>query len=119
MAAKEIALIVGAGAGLSASLARLFAKEGMAVALAARNTEKLSGLQRGTGAKVYKCDAQNARDVDALFASVVRDLGTPDVVVYNPSNRARGPITDLDPEAVKTVLMISAYGGFLVAQAAA
>jgi NAD(P)-dependent dehydrogenase (short-subunit alcohol dehydrogenase family) len=119
MAGKEIALIVGAGAGLSASLARLFAKEGMAVALAARNTEKLAGLARETGARTYKCDAQEPRDVGALFASLTRDLGTPDVVVYNPSNRARGPITDLDPAAVRTVLMISAYGGFLVAQAAA
>jgi NAD(P)-dependent dehydrogenase (short-subunit alcohol dehydrogenase family) len=119
MAAKEVALIVGVGPGLSASLARLFAKEGMSVALASRNTEKLAGLQRETGAKAYKCDAQSPADVDALFTSVVRDLGTPDVVVYNPSNRARGPITDLDPEAVKTVLLISAYGGFLVAQAAA
>jgi NAD(P)-dependent dehydrogenase (short-subunit alcohol dehydrogenase family) len=119
MAVKEIALVVGAGAGLSASLARLFAKEGMSVALAARNTEKLAVLQRETGAKAYKCDAQNPRDVDALFAGVGRDLGTPDIVVYNPSSRARGPITDLDPESVKTVLMVSAYGGFLVAQAAA
>jgi NAD(P)-dependent dehydrogenase (short-subunit alcohol dehydrogenase family) len=119
MAGKEIALIVGAGAGLSASLARLFAKEGMTVALAARNVEKLAALQRETGAKAYKCDAQNPADVTALFSSVGRDLGSPDIVVYNPSNRARGPITDLDPEAVKTVLMVSAYGGFLVAQAAA
>ena len=39
---KETALIIGAGEGLSASLARLFAGEGMRVALAARKTEKLS-----------------------------------------------------------------------------
>jgi NAD(P)-dependent dehydrogenase (short-subunit alcohol dehydrogenase family) len=119
MAGKEIALIVGAGAGLSASLARLFAKDGMAVALAARNTEKLAALARETGARTYKCDAQEPRDVDAVFAALARDLGAPDLVVYNPSNRARGPITDLDPAAVRTVLMVSAYGGFLVAQAAA
>jgi NAD(P)-dependent dehydrogenase (short-subunit alcohol dehydrogenase family) len=119
MAAKEVALIVGVGPGLSASLARLFANEGMSVALASRSIGKLAELQRETGAKAYTCDAQSPADVDALFKNVVHDLGTPDVVVYNPSNRARGPITDLDPDAVKTVLMISAYGGFLVAQAAA
>ena len=47
------------------------------------------------------------------------DIGTPDVVVYNPSNRARGPVTDIDPEDVRTAILITCYGGFLVAQQAA
>ena len=119
MADKETALIVGAGQGLSASLARLFAAEGMNVAIAARNTDKLAGLCSDTGAKAYACDAVDAGQVDALFAAVTADIGQPDVVVYNASNRARGPIQDLDPEAVRTAIEISCFGGFLVAQAAA
>jgi NAD(P)-dependent dehydrogenase (short-subunit alcohol dehydrogenase family) len=120
MAAQEKALIVGAGRGLSASLARLFAAEGMAVAVAARNTDKLSGLCAQTGAKAYTCDASDPASVDRLFAAVTKDIGAPNVVVYNASNRGgRGPVTELDPEAVRTALMISAFGGFLVAQAAA
>ena len=93
----ETALIVGAGSGLSAALARLFAKEGMRVALAARHPEKLSALCSDTGARTYACDASRREDVEALFAALASDLGAPDIVVYNPSARARGPIAELDP----------------------
>lgn len=114
------ALIVGAGAGLSASLARLFAAEGIGVALAARETGKLSALAAKIKAGVFACDAADPRAVEALFAAATAHFGVaPDVVVYNPSARLRGPILDLDPEAVAKALAITAYGGFLVAQAAA
>ena len=119
MADREIALIVGVGGGLSASLARLFHKEGMRVALASRHPEKLSALAAETDAKAYGCDASDPESVEALFAAVEADSGAPNLVVYNASNRARGPVEELDPEAVRTVLMISCFGGFLVAQAAA
>ena len=119
MTSKEVALIVGAGRGLSASLTRLFASEDMDVAIAARNTDKLSALCEETGAQAYACDAVDSAQVDQLFASVTADIGKPDVVVYNASNRARGPIQNLDPEAVRTAIQVSCFGGFLVAQAAA
>ena len=119
MAGKETALIVGAGQGLSASLARLFASEGMQVAIAARNTDKLAGLCSETGAKAFACDAGDPAQVNALFDAVTGELGEPDIVVYNASNRARGPVQGLDVEAVRTAIEISCFGGFLVAQAAA
>jgi len=120
MAEPETALIVGAGRGLSASLARLFAGEGMRVALAARNTDKLAGLAADIGATAHACDAADPASVDALFAAVTDDIGAPTLVVYNASNRGgRGPIVDLDAAAVRDALLISCYGGFLVAQAAA
>ncbi len=115
----ETALIIGAGEGLSAALARLFAREGMRVALAARKTEKLSGLVAETSARAYACDASKRGDVDALFASVTKDLAAPDIVVYNPSYRTRGPFVELDPVEVEKALMVTCYGGFLVGQAAA
>src|SRR5579883_2718504 len=115
----ETALIVGTGSGLSASLARLFAKSDMKVALAARKPQKLDALARETRARVYACDAGSRADVPALFKSVTADLGTPDVVVYNPSYRTRGPLVGLDPVEVEKALMITCYGGFLVGQAAA
>ena len=115
----EKALIVGAGRGLSASLTRLFASEGMKVAIAARRTVRLMGLCRETGALAYACDAANPAQVHALFAAVSADIGEPDLVVYNASNRARGPVQDLDPKAVREAIEISCFGGFLVAQAAA
>ncbi|MCJ2116045.1 SDR family oxidoreductase [Methylobacterium sp. J-001] len=114
------ALIVGAGSGLSASLARLLAADGLKVGLAARNVDKLAALAAETGAAVQACDASDPGAVEALFARLEPALGgSPDVVVYNASGRLRGPVVDLDPAAVAQSLMVSAYGGFLVAQAAA
>jgi len=113
------ALIVGAGSGLSASVARLFASNGMKVALAARSTEKLAALTRATGAQAFACDASRQRDVEQLFAAVEAALGAPDVVVYNASFRTRGPFVDLNPADVEKAIAVSAFGGFLVAQQAA
>lgn len=113
------ALIVGAGAGLSASLTRLFAKQGMNVALAARSTEDLVPLAGETGASLHACDATVRAEVQALFSAVSKKGGEPDVVVYNASYRTRGPFTELDPDEVERALRVSAFGGFLVAQEAA
>ena len=112
------ALIVGAGSGLSASLAHSFAKAGMAVALAARSPRKLAEFATATGARTYNCDAAKRDEVEALFATLDSEGNAPDVVVYNPSYRVRGPLIDLDPAEVEKTIAISAFGGFLVAQAA-
>ena len=112
------ALIVGAGEGLSASLARLFAREGIKVALAARKTEKLGALCTETGARAFACDATDADEVERLFGQVEREVGAPDVVVYNASGRARGTFTDLMAADVAEAISVSAFGGFLVAQQA-
>jgi len=114
----KIALIVGAGEGLSASLARLFAREGIRVALAARRIDKLAALCKDTGATAYACDATSLDDVTRLFAAVEHDHGTPDIVVYNASGRTRGAFVDLVPADVSNAVAISAFGGFLVAQQA-
>jgi NAD(P)-dependent dehydrogenase (short-subunit alcohol dehydrogenase family) len=115
----KIALIVGAGEGLSGSLARLLAREGIRVALAARKIEKLGALCSETGAKAFACDATKADDVERLFGQVEREIGVPDLVVYNASGRARGAFADLVPAEVEQAIAISAFGGFLVAQQAA
>lgn len=112
------ALIVGAGEGISASFARLLAKQGLRVALAARHPEKLAALCRETGATAYACDATSADDVARLFETVEREAGAPDVVLYNASARARGPFVELAPADVAQAIAISGFGGFLVAQQA-
>lgn len=117
--AGETILIVGAGSGISASFARLCAREGMRVALAARSTDKLAPLVKETGARAFACDAGSRSDVERLFAEVESHQGVPDVVLYNASGRVRGPIAQLDPEAVEHALRVTCYGGFLVGQAAA
>jgi NAD(P)-dependent dehydrogenase (short-subunit alcohol dehydrogenase family) len=112
------ALIVGVGAGLSASLARLLAKAGMAVALAARRAVELAPLAKEVGGKAFACDATKIAEVARLFADVETELSAPDVVIYNASYRARGPLVDLDPDDVAKALAVTAFGGFLVAQEA-
>src|SRR5271169_2888362 len=115
----KAALIVGAGRGLSTSLARLFASEGLQVALAARDAAKLAPLCAETGAKAFACDAVEADQVARLFSAMEAAIGAPDVVVYNASARARGPVAELVPAEVERAIMVSAFGGFLVAREAA
>ncbi len=119
MSSQESVLIVGVGVGLSSSLARLFTSQGMKVALTARNVDKLSDLANETGAMTTKCDVGNVRSVDAMWAEVKRGIGVPNIVIYNPSYRVRGPFVELDRNEVQKAIMISCYGGFLVAQVAA
>ncbi len=113
---KPVVLIVGVGGGLSASLAKLFFAEGYRIALAARNIDKLADLAAATQATVHQCDGANPDDVARLFTELDGPL---QVVVYNPSARVRGPITELDPQAVREAVEVTAFGAFLVSQQAA
>jgi NAD(P)-dependent dehydrogenase (short-subunit alcohol dehydrogenase family) len=117
--AYKTALLVGAGAGLSASLARLLARQGLRVALAARHIEKLGALCAETDARAFACNATEPEDVERLFGLVEREIGVPDVVIYNASARARGAFVELVPAEVAQAISVSAFGGFLVAQQAA
>ena len=111
------ALIVGAGSGISASVARAFAKAGMKIALAARSPDKLAALAKEIGASSHAVDAAERAQVETLFAELDK-AGAPDVVVYNASYRTRGPFLELDPAEVEKAIIVSAFAGFLVAQAA-
>jgi NAD(P)-dependent dehydrogenase (short-subunit alcohol dehydrogenase family) len=115
----ETALIVGAGSGLSASLARLFSRAGLRVALASRSIDKLAPLCGETGAQAFACDAVDPEQVKRLFEAVERAIGAPDVVVFNASGRTRGRFVELVPAEVERTLAVSAFAGFLVAQQAA
>jgi NAD(P)-dependent dehydrogenase (short-subunit alcohol dehydrogenase family) len=113
------ALIVGAGSGLSAALARVLTAEGIKVALAARSTDDLAGLAKEVGAQTFSCDASKPADVDQLFAALEPSFGDPEIVIYNASYRTRGPFVGLDPAEVEKTLAVCAYGGFLVGRQAA
>ena len=113
------ALIVGAGPGVSASLARALAAAGLKVGLAARGVEKLAPLAAEIGAQTFALDASDPTAVAHLFEQADERLGEPDVVVYNASARVRGRIADIDPEQVRRAIEVSAFGGFLVVQQAA
>jgi NAD(P)-dependent dehydrogenase (short-subunit alcohol dehydrogenase family) len=116
---KTTVLIVGAGQGLSAALARRFKSSGANIAIASRSKEKLGMLADELGAHAFACDASQPAAVSKLFADVEEQVGAPDVVIYNPSGRVRGAFVDLDPIEVERSLAVTAFGGFLVSQAAA
>ncbi len=111
-------LIIGVGLGLSFSLARIFHNQGMKVSLASRNTDKLKKISSEIGASVYQCDASEIKEVENLFNRLDDTIGSPDLVIYNPSARVRGPVGNLDPIVVKKALDITCFGAFLVAQEA-
>ncbi len=109
------ALIIGVGDGLSAALARLLARQGYGLALAARDVTKLRPLAAQTGAALHACDAADPAAMAELFAAA----GEAEVVVYNPSYRIRGPIAELDPMEVQKSLQVCAFGAFLAVREAA
>jgi NAD(P)-dependent dehydrogenase (short-subunit alcohol dehydrogenase family) len=114
-----IALIVGVGDGLSASLARKLAAGGYHVVLAARDTAKLKDLAKETNATTVDCDATRRDHVETLFGEIDGLAGELEVAVYNPSSRVRGPFVEVDPDKVQAALQVTAFGAFLVAQQAA
>lgn len=115
----KTALIVGAGVGISASLARMLAGAGLKVGLAARNAEKLGALAGEIGGEAFAADAADPASVERLFGEVDARIGAPDVVIYNASARSPGPVAELDPEAVRAAVAITGFGGFLVVRQAA
>lgn len=122
---QEVALIVGGGPGTSASCARLFARQGMQVVIAARTPDKpvLNKLAEEHGVKLVQCDASDADSVSALFQLVTSEVGAPNLVVHNidgrPQDVFRKSVVDLEPEPFMATLKNSTYSAFLVAQQAA
>ena len=122
---KDVALIVGGGPGISSSCARLFARNGMLVAVAARNPDKpvLESLEKTHGVRLYKCDASEPAAVELLFESVARDLGAPTLVVHNIDGRVPGifgkGIAEAESSMAFDTLRNAAFSAFLVGQQAA
>jgi NAD(P)-dependent dehydrogenase (short-subunit alcohol dehydrogenase family) len=113
------ALIIGAGPGISASVARALAGAGLKVGLAARNLDKLGPLAEEIGARSFAVEASDPAAMAELFKAADAQIGEPEVVLYNAGARVRGAIAELDPEAVRRAIEVSAFGGFLAVQQAA
>ena len=83
-------------------------------------THKLAALTDEIGGLALRCDATEVEPRSNICSRrSTQKLGALDVVHYNPSQRAHGALVDLDPAEVRQALMVSAFGGFLVAQQAA
>ena len=115
---NESVLIVGVGSGLSASLARLCASKNMNIVLAARNVDKLRNLKEEINAQTFKCDSSDIESVSNLFKETDKTIGIPNLVIYNPSVRLKGSITELDPKQTQEAINVTCFGAFLVAQEA-
>ena len=114
---SEVVLIVGVGPGLSSSIARLCASRKMKVILAARDIEKLENLKKEIDAITISCDASDVKSVQNLFKEVDK-IGVPNLVIYNPSMRVKGSITEIDAIQVQKAINVTCFGAFLVSQEA-
>ena len=114
---SEVVLIVGVGPGLSSSIARLCASRKMKVILAARDIEKLENLKKEIDAITISCDASDVKSVQNLFKEIDK-IGVPNLVIYNPSMRVKGSITEIDAIQVQKAINVTCFGAFLVSQEA-
>ena len=114
---SEVVLIVGVGPGLSSSIARLCASRKMKVILAARDIEKLENLKKEIDAITISCDASDIKSVQNLFKEVDK-IGVPNLVIYNPSMRVKGSITEIDAIKVQKAINVTCFGAFLISQEA-
>lgn len=121
---KGSAIIVGAGTGTGAEVAKLFAKAGYGVAVARRNADALTSLvaeieQSGAHAKSVGADASDERAVIDLFDTAERALGPVEVAVFNAAGIMRGSILETTKNDFELMWRASAFGGFLVGREAA
>jgi len=121
---KGCAIIVGAGTGTGAEVAKLFAKVGYGVAVARRNADALTSLvaeieQSGAHAKAVGADASDESAVANLFDTAERALGPVEVAVFNAAGIMRGSILETTKNDFELMWRASALGGFLVGREAA
>jgi short-subunit dehydrogenase len=121
---KPACLIVGAGPGIGLSVALAFAREGYDLALSARTQDKLRVMRgpiekAGAAVHTYAADAGDEASLRGLFASVRKDLGDPDVVIYNPAAHAVGKPTSLKTEQLAADFRVNVTGALVCAQEAA
>jgi NAD(P)-dependent dehydrogenase (short-subunit alcohol dehydrogenase family) len=119
MASSEVAMVVGVGAGLGASLCRRFVKAGLLVAAVSRDKDRVTAIAKDVGARGYGCDATDEKAVIELFAAVKRDFGEPTLVVYNAGAFLPRPVIETEAAEFERCWRIGCLGGFLVGREAA
>lgn len=116
---KPVALIIGAGPGISGAFGQALVADGYQVALAARNLSKLQPFAQSIGARPFEADASSPSSLVHLFEQIDHAMGQPEVVLYNPSARMRGDLLSLDIAAATAAIQITAIGALATAQEAA
>ena len=114
---KPVCAVVGVGPGNGAAFARRFAAGGYALALLARSTELTGRLAESLGdARAYACDVTDAASVGRAFDAIRRDLGEPEVLVYNAGSGVWGSIEQATPEEFESAWRVNAFGGYLASK---
>lgn len=116
---QPTSLVIGAGPGISGAFAAELARAGYAVALASRDRTKTAALAQSLGARAYAVDASQPEQIVQLFEAIERDMGAPEVVLYNASARVRGDLLSLDIPAAQAAIQTTAIGALATAQEAA
>jgi NAD(P)-dependent dehydrogenase (short-subunit alcohol dehydrogenase family) len=122
MTARETAVVFGVGPGLGWALAKRFLTDGLQVAAVARDAANLTALIEAEGShaiRPYAADVSNSNDVQRTFEQIDRELGEPDIVVFNAGAYKKASVLDIDPADFERCWRIGCLGGLLVGQAAA
>lgn len=117
MNSHQVAVVVGAGAGLGNALVTRFADEGMRVAALSRSGG--AGQPHLDEVRGYSCDATISGQVKEAFARVRSELGPPSLVVFNVGIWDQGGILDISEDLFEQAWRTGCFAGFLVGRAAA
>ena len=117
MLRKKIALVVGAGDFLGASIAKKFAKEGF-LAVVTRRRGDLTKLTRdinsfGGEAYPFHSDARNEEQVVELMHNIEKKIGQIDILIYNVGGNVRYKILETSSRVYRKVWEMCAFAGFL------
>lgn len=111
MVAQKICVITGVGPGTGSALARRFTKGGYRVALIARNEQRLRDLEAELeGAKGYRCDVSDPKQVENTVDAIERDLGAPSTLIHNAVGGAFGSFLEIDPQVLNQNFQVNAMG---------
>jgi NAD(P)-dependent dehydrogenase (short-subunit alcohol dehydrogenase family) len=96
-----VALVTGVGPGTGAAIARRFSQGGYAVAMLARNGERLGLLEREiANSHAYRCDVTDETQLDCAIEAIRNDLGAPNLLIHNAVGGAFGNFMEIEPEVL-------------------
>lgn len=96
-----VALVTGVGPGTGAAIVRRFSRGGYAVAMLARNRERLGALEREiANTRAYPCDVTDEAQLDGVIHAIRAELGAPKALVHNAVGGAFGNFMEIDPEVL-------------------
>ncbi len=114
---KPVAVVTGVGPGTGAAIARRFAHGGFAVAMLARNRERLSRLESEiVGTRAFPCDVTDESQIDAALGAIHAELGAPKILVHNAVGGAFGNFMEIDPKVLNQNFQVNTMALLLLAR---